>query len=65
MFLASHKSFVVGGLHEFEDVVAGVVVFVVDLGVAKEAGVSPLFEDCCGDVKLLHYFLVGEYHFAG
>lgn len=36
------------GLHEFEDVVAGVVVFVVDLGVAKEAGVSPFFEDCGG-----------------
>lgn len=32
-----------GGLHEFENVVAGVVVFVVDLGVAEEAGVSPFF----------------------
>ena len=39
-----------GGLHEFENVVAGVVVFVVDLGIAEEAGVSPLFEDCGGDI---------------
>ena len=31
------------GLHEFEDVIAGVVIFVVDLGVAEEAGVSPFF----------------------
>ena len=46
MFLTSNKRLVVGGLHEFEDVVAGIVVFVVDLGVAEEAGVSPLFEDC-------------------
>lgn len=50
MFLTSNKRLIVGGLHEFEDVIAGVVVFVVDLGVAKEAGVSPLFEDCCGDI---------------
>ena len=48
--LATYKSFVVGGLHEFEDVIAGVVIFVVDLGVTEEAGVSPLFEDCCGDI---------------
>ena len=48
--LATYKSFVVGGLHEFEDVIAGVVIFVVDLGVTEEAGVSPLFEDCGGDI---------------
>ena len=48
--LTSNKSFVVGGLHEFEDVVAGVVVFVVDLGVAEEAGVSPFFKDGSGYV---------------
>ena len=47
-----------GGLHEFENVVAGVVVFVIDLGGAEEVGVSPLFEKCCGDVKLLHDFLL-------
>lgn len=43
MFLTSNKRLVVGGLHEFKDVIAGVVVFVVDLGVAEEAGVSPFF----------------------
>ena len=50
MFLTSNKRLVVGGLHEFEDVVAGVVVFVVDLGVAEEAGVSPFFKDGSGYV---------------
>lgn len=54
-----------GGLHEFKDIIARIVVFVVDLGVAEEVGVSPFFEDSGGDIKLLHYFLVGEYHFAG
>lgn len=49
-FLTCDKRFVVGGLHEFEDVIAGVVVFVVDLGVAKESGVSPFFKDCSGYV---------------
>ena len=43
MFLMSNKRLVVGSLHEFENVVAGVIVFVVDLGVAEEAGVSPIF----------------------
>ena len=33
--LATYESFVVGGLHEFEDVIAGVVIFVVDLGVTE------------------------------
>lgn len=64
-FLTSNKGLVVGGLHEFKDIIARIVVFVVDLGVAEEAGVSPFFEDSGGDIKLLHYFLVGEYHFAG
>lgn len=50
MFLTSNKRLVVGGLHEFKDVIAGVVVFVVDLGVAEEAGVSPLFKDGSGYV---------------
>lgn len=48
--LATYESFVVGGLHEFEDVVAGVVVFVVDLGIAEEAGISPFFKDGSGYV---------------
>ena len=64
MFLASYKSLVVGGFHKFYNIVSGIVIFIIDLGVAEEAGVSPLFENCCGDVKLLHDFLVGEYHFT-
>ena len=32
-----------GGLHEFKDIIARIVVFVVDLGVAEEVGVSPFF----------------------
>ena len=48
--LATYESFVVGGLHEFEDVIAGVVVFVVDLGIAEEAGISPFFKDGSGYV---------------
>ena len=50
MFLMSNKRLVVGGLHEFEDVIAGVVVFVVDLGIAEEAGISPFFKDGSGYV---------------
>ena len=50
MFLTIHKRLVVGGLHEFENIVAGVVIFVVDLGVAEEAGVSPFFKDGSGYV---------------
>ena len=49
-FLTSNKSLVVRGLHEFKDIIAGVVVFVVDLGVAEEAGVSPFFKDGSGYV---------------
>ncbi len=41
MFLASHKSLVVGGFHKFYNIVSGIVIFVIDLGVAEEAGVSP------------------------
>ena len=65
MFLPSYKSLVVGGCHKFYNIVSGIVIFVVDLGVAEESVVSPFLQDCCGNVKLLHYFLVGEYHFAG
>ena len=50
MFLASYKSLVVGGFHKFYNIVSGIVIFVVDLGVTEEAGVSPLFEDCGGDI---------------
>jgi len=64
-FLSGNKCLVMCSFHEFNDVIAGVVVFVVDLGIAEEAGVSPFFKDCCGNVKLFHNLLVGEYHFAG
>lgn len=44
------KSLVVGGFHKFYNIVSGIVIFVIDLGVTEEAGVSPLFEDCGGDI---------------
>ena len=50
MFLASHKSLVVGGFHKFHNIISRVVIFVVDLGVTEEAGVSPFFKDGSGHV---------------
>ena len=47
-FLSGNKCLVMCSFHEFKDVIAGVVIFVVDLGVAEEAGVSPFFKDGSG-----------------
>ena len=44
------KCFVVGGFHKFHNIISRVVVFVVDLGIAEEAGISPFFKDGSGYV---------------